>query len=273
MKISKNLIPNPRFVRSKLIDIIYNAQASHLGSNLSAIEILISIYACSNIKKIKNKNNDRSRIIISKGHCAAATYIVLYFFGLMSKKTLENFHKNNSYLAGHVSHSVEYCEHSTGALGHGLPVAVGLAIGQKKLKYKNALTFCLCGDGELQEGSIWEALLLAGHKKLDNLILLIDYNKISSITATNKVINMEPLKKKFESFNFICKEVDGHNIEKIIRNIKKLSLKKKPVALICNTTKGKGVSFSENQAIWHYNTLNHKQYLLAKEELKKNKSQ
>jgi len=269
MKFNKTSIPNPKLVRSKLIDIIYKAQASHLASNLSAIEILISMYACSNIKKIKNDNNDRSRIIISKGHCAAALYTVLYFFGLMTKKTLKTFHGNNSYLAGHVSHSVKYCEHSTGALGHGLPVAVGLAIGQKKLKYKGALTFCLCGDGELQEGSIWEALLLAGHKKIDNLILIIDYNKISSITATNKVINMEPLKKKFESFNFVCREVDGHNIEKIIYNIKKLSLKKKPVALICNTIKGKGLSFAENQAIWHYSTLDQKQYLLAKEELRK----
>ncbi len=268
MKLKRFSIPDPKLIRSKLIDIIYNAQASHLASNLSAIEILTSIYASSNIKKIKNSSNDRSRIIVSKGHCAASVYTILHFFGLMSKKTLETFHSNGSFLAGHVSHSVKYCEHSTGALGHGLPVAVGFAIGQKILNYKNSLTFCLCGDGELQEGSIWESLLLAGHKKLDNLILLIDYNKISSITKTNKVINMEPLKKKFQSFNFVCKEVDGHNIKKIIQNIKGLSLKKKPVALICNTIKGKGVAFAENQAIWHYNTLNKNQYLQAKENLK-----
>ena len=254
-------------IRSKILDIIFNSKASHLGPNLSVVEILISIYSSLNINKIKYKKDDRSRVVISKGHCAAATYATLNSFKLLTNKMLDTYHKNNSYLAGHVSHSVPYCEHSTGALGHGLGVAVGFAFGQKMKKYKTSLTFCVCGDGELQEGSIWEALLFAAHKKLDNLIIFIDYNKISSITKTNKVINLESLEKKFKSFNFNCKQINGHNIFEITKTINQLKLKGKPVVIICNTIKGKGVKFAENKPIWHYKTLSEEQYLIAKKTL------
>jgi len=132
----------------------------------------------------------------------------------------------------------------------------------------NPISFCLCGDGEIQEGSVWEAFMLAGHLKLNNFVVLIDYNKISSITDTNKVVNLEPLVQKFSSFGFNSIEVDGHNINSIYEAINKRD-KNKPLALICHTVKGKGVSFAENDPIWHYRTLTDELYTQAVTELKK----
>lgn len=264
-----NTLPNAVAIRLKIIELLYKTSANHLGSNMSAVEILISMYGLVDLEKIRQKKNDRSRILVSKGHCAVATYTVLNFYNLLSDQHLNTYYTNNSFLAGHVSHSVPFVEHSTGALGHGLSVAVGCALGQKSLGYKESLSLCVCGDGELQEGSIWEALMFAGHKKLDNLVVFIDYNKISSITNTNDVVNLESLTDKFNSFDFNTSVVDGHNVEAIMTEVNKLVFKKKPIAIICNTVKGKDVPFAENEAIWHYKSLNEKLYLEAKENLTK----
>ena len=267
---NKTNYPSPVYIRSKMIDILYTSKAGHLGSGMSVVEMIIAMYNSVNLKDIKSKKNYRSRIIISKGHCASATYTIMNFFNLITNKMLKTYHKNGSFLAGHVSHSVPYVEHSTGALGHGLSVAVGCAFALKK-KYpkKKPLSLCLCGDGELQEGSIWEALMFAAHHKLDNLVVLIDYNKISSITDTNKVLNLENIEKKITSFNLRPLTVDGHNVNKISNLIKKNVFKEKPLVLICNTVKGKDIPFAENKAIWHYRTLNKDLYLKAKNHLKK----
>ena len=267
---TKIKFPDPNKVRSKMVDILYNSSAGHLGSGMSVIEMLIAMYSSTNIKDIKNQKNFRSRVIVSKGHCAAATYSVMNAFKLITNKLLYTYHKNNSFLAGHVSHSVPCVEHSTGALGHGLAVAAGSSFAlKKKFKRRKSLSLCLCGDGELQEGSIWESIMFAAHHKLDNLVILIDYNKISSIKNTNDVINLENLKNKFLSFNCLTKVVDGHDIKKIISTIKKNTFKKKPLVLICKTTKGKNIPFAENKAIWHYKTLNKELYETAKKHLKK----
>ena len=258
--------PNPNQIRSKIIELLYNSKASHLGSNMSVVEILIAIYGSIDTTKIKNKLEDRDRVFISKGHCACATYTVMNFFDLIPTSKLNTYHSNDSYLAGHVSHSVSSVEHSTGALGHGVSVAVGAAIGMKSKKFSNnSKSYALCGDGEIQEGSVWEAFMLAGHLKLNNFIVFIDYNKISSIKKTNDVVNLEPLKEKFLSFGFDCVEVDGHNVEQLLNSIK--NQKQKPLAIICNTIKGKGISFAENDPIWHYRTLDEKLYSQAKQEL------
>ena len=181
-------------------------------------------------------------------------------FGLIGEKELSGFQKDNSYLAGHVSHSVSCVEHSTGALGHGVSVSVGSAIGLIAQNFKSGpLSICICGDGEIQEGSVWEAFMLAGHLKLKNFLLFVDYNKISSIKSTNEVVNLEPLKDKFLSFGFDCSVVDGHSIVKMSDAIKNRD-KNKPLALVCNTIKGKGVSFAENEPIWHYRILDEELY-------------
>ena len=261
--------PNTKEIRLKILKLLYNAKASHLGSGMSVVEILTAIYSLVDIDKIKNSAPDRSRIFVSKGHCACATYSVMNSFGIIDDTTLSTYHSNDSYLAGHVSHSVKGVEHSTGALGHGVSVALGSAIGLNSKKYKdNPLVFCLCGDGEIQEGSVWEAFMLAGHLKLSNFVVLGDYNKISSIKETNKVVNLEPLNEKFSSFGFNCVEVNGHDVEEIYNEISKKN-KDKPLVLICHTVKGKGVSFAENDPIWHYRTLTDELYLQAVNELKK----
>ena len=265
----KDNYPNPNNIRLKILKLLYNAKASHLGSGMSVVEILTAIYSLVDIDKIKLNSPDRSRVFVSKGHCACATYSVMNSFGLIDDEVLSTYHSNDSFLAGHVSHSVNCVEHSTGALGHGVSVALGAAIGMKSKNYKNdPMSLCLCGDGEIQEGSVWEAFMLAGHLKLDNFVVLIDYNKISSITETNKVVNLEPLSEKFSSFGFSSVEVDGHNVNSIYDEIINRD-KGKPLALICHTIKGKGVSFAENDPIWHYRTLTDELYTQAVTELKK----
>ena len=146
-------------------------------------------------------------------------------------------------------------EHSTGALGHGINVAVGCAIGLKSLGFKQSKVLALVGDGEIQEGSVWEAIMLASHLKLSNFVLLIDNNLISSIRRTSEVIDMRPLAKKFESFGLVTHEVDGHSVTDIRRAIEDLGHCQQPGAIICNTVKGKGVDFAEGQPVWHYRTL------------------
>ena len=258
-----------KLIRNKILDIIYNSKASHLGSSMSVVEILTAVYESVDCKEILNRDNFRSRVFVSKGHAAAATYATMSQFGLISDDDLYTYHKNDSVLCGHVSHKVDNVEHSTGALGHGMPVAVGCAIGLKSLKSNNSKSFAICGDGELQEGSIWEALLLAGHLKLDNFCMLVDYNKISSITFTNDVSNLEPLQQKFESFSCSSEICDGHNVEEIKKSIENCMFKGRPHVIICNTVKGKGIPFAENDPIWHYKTLDEELYKAAKENLKK----
>lgn len=260
-------IPSPIAVRETTLEMLYHSKAGHLGSNMSVIEMQIGMLASVDTKKIKNQSLDRSRIIISKGHCAAATYATLSHFGLIDSKLLKNYHLNGSYLTGHVSHMVDAVEHSTGALGHGINVAVGSAIGLKSRNF-DGLSLALVGDGEIQEGSVWEAIMFAVHHNLNNFICLVDNNRISSIENTHDVIDMRPLKERFEGFGCNVKEVDGHSVAEIIRSIKELSIGNKPGILICYTTKGKDVPFAENKPIWHYKNLSTEEFHKALEHLK-----
>ncbi len=254
-------------VRKKILDIIHRSKASHIGSSFSVVEILSAVYRSVDIKKIKNKQNNRDRVILSKGHSAAALYVILNHFGLMTNEELETYHTNGSLLMGHASHSIPYIEHSTGALGHGLPVAVGISIGLKSKKI-NSRVYVITGDGEFQEGSNWEALLLAGHLKPDNLCLLIDNNKLGGIGNTNRCCSLKPLKAKLMSFGLSVFEVDGHNEDEIYSAIQKGKKLEKPVAIICNTIKGKGASFMENNNVWHYRPPNKEEYENALIEIK-----
>jgi len=250
--------------RRTVIEIIYKAQASHLGSSLSVIEILTAVYSEVDIEKIRSKSPDRDKIILSKGHAAAALYATLYSFGLMSQEQISTYHQVGSSLQGHVSHGVEFVEHSTGALGHGPSVAVGHALAQNILN-SNSVTYVICGDGEIQEGSVWEALMYARTKELGNLVLIIDNNGISSITETKNVINYGLLKNSFVGFDLDVHELDGHDLVAITTLLKQIKDKPgaRPHVLICDTVKGKGVSFAESEPIWHYKTLNKEMLHLA----------
>jgi transketolase len=252
-----------RKVRKSVLTMLYLAKASHLGSNMSAIEMLIAIYSSVDCVKIRDQAPDRSRILISKGHCAAATYATMAYFGIVPMSLLETYHLNGSKLTGHVSHAVHGVEHSTGALGHGINIAVGCALGLRSRGHSDRLVLTLVGDGEIQEGSIWEAMMYVVHMRLNNFITLVDNNRISSVTNTEKVIDMRPLVARFEGFGFNVYEVDGHDVSAISNAIEQIRVGDKPGVVICNTIKGRDVPFAEWQPMWHYKSLTDEQYAEA----------
>lgn len=253
--------------RKNILKIIHAAKASHLGSSMSIVEILVSMYAVSNTTKILAGDKDRDRVIVSKGHAAAATYAVMHEFGLMTKEMLLKYHQKGSLLQGHVSHGVKYVEHSTGALGHGLSVGVGHAIYLKSQGFESKV-MVLCGDGEIQEGSVWEAAMLATTKKLNNLFLLVDVNGISSIKGTEEIISTGDLSDRFKGFGFNVKKVNGHDITEITSALEHKNPNSLPTVILCSTVKGKGVSFAENEPVWHYKSLNDELLMKALEELR-----
>lgn len=257
----------PIEVRKSIITMLYKGGASHLGSNMSAVEMMIAMYGSVDVEKIKANAPDRSRVIISKGHCAAATYATMAHFGILPMQMLDTYHKDGSLLAGHVNHAVEGVEHSTGALGHGVNVAVGCALGLRSRGFTDQLALTLVGDGEIQEGSIWEALMFAAHQKLDNFIMLVDNNRISSITNTEKIIDMRPLADRFAGFGLNVRDVDGHSVSAVSGAISELRGGGRPGVIVCNTVKGKDVPFAEWEPIWHYRSLNDELYREAVQHL------
>ena len=240
-------------VRKSILKIANSSQCSHIGSNLSIVDILTILY----IKFLKNKKN---YFILSKGHACLALYCVLKEMRFITEKTLNSFGKNDSILMSHASHKVPGIELSTGSLGHGLPVATGVALADKINKIKKK-TFVLLSDGELDEGSNWESLLFSSHHKLNNLVIIIDYNKLQSIDSVKNTLNLEPLKQKFQSFGCKVVSVDGHNFKQLEKVLSSSSTK--PLVIIANTIKGKGVSFMENSVLWHYKSLNSEDYQKA----------
>ena len=230
-----------RNIRINILTFTYKAKSSHIGSCLSIVEILAVLY-----DKILKKSD---RFILSKGHAALALYCTLFEKKFISSRILYSFGSNKTILMNHVSHKVNGVEFSTGSLGHGLPIAVGKALKFKVNKESNKV-FIIISDGEINEGTTWESLLFASHHKLDNLNIIIDYNKIQSMDFVKKVINIEPLKEKLLSFGCDVYQIDGHNVSAIYKALIKKN-NKKPKIIIANTIKGKGISFMENNNLWH----------------------
>ena len=256
-------------LRRIILDMIYKSKSSHIAVSFSIVEILTAIFENISIDKLKYQTEDRDRLIVSKGHSAAALYGILHQNNFLSENEIKSYCENNSILSGHVSHFVPYVEHSTGALGHGLPVAVGICLGLLSKGFNSAKTFVIVGDGELNEGSNWEAIMLAGNLKLQNLYLIIDKNNLAGVgSKLDEYCSIDPLDEKFKSFNFDVKNLDGHNSSLISSRIKEMSEIKKPKALICKTIKGKGVSFMENNNVWHYRPPGEDEYTKAKKEIK-----
>jgi transketolase len=245
-------------IRIRILQLSNAAKSSHIGSSLSIVEILVVLYKFF----IKKKNV----FILSKGHACLAYYCVLQKFGYFSNKILKSYGKNNTILLSHVSHRVPGVDFSTGSLGHGLPYATGRALAEK-INKTNIKIFVLISDGELNEGTTWESLLFAAHHELDNLITIVDYNKIQSLDFAKNVLKLEPLNKKFQSFGCNVKNIDGHNFNQIYRSLL-VKKNKKPTVIIANTIKGKGVSFMENSILWHYKFPNQKELDIAVKELK-----
>ena len=240
-------------MRKTVIEMIYEAQSGHPGGSLSAIEILTVLYFNQmNIVSRNPKDPDRDRLVLSKGHAAPALYAILAERGFFPKSHLKNLRKIDSNLQGHPDmRKIPGVDMTSGSLGQGLSVANGMAIAGK-LDQNIYRVYCLVGDGELQEGQIWEACMTSYQYKLNNLCLIVDNNNLQIEKKIKKVMNIYPLKEKFENFGFRVLEVDGHNIEELIMAFETAKkFKKRPTVIIAKTVKGKGVSFMENTCAWH----------------------
>ncbi len=258
-------------VRKHIIDEVYSAASGHPGGSLSCTDILTTLYfAEMRVDPKKPLWGDRDRFVLSKGHCSPALYAVLAEKGFFPKEDLLTFRKADSYLEGHPSmRYVPGVDMSTGSLGQGISAAVGMAMAGK-LDRKDYRVYAILGDGELQEGQVWEASMAAAHYKLDNLTAFLDYNGLQIDGKITDVMSPEPVAGKFEAFGWNVLKVDGHDIEKIIEAINQAkNTKGKPTIIVANTIKGKGVSFMENQAGWHGSAPNKEQRDQAIEELDK----
>jgi transketolase len=246
--------------------------SSHIGSILSMADILAVLYGEVLLYKPEEpKWAGRDRFILSKGHAGAGVYATLAESGFFPVEKLQTHYQDGSDLSGHVSHKgIPGVEFSTGSLGHGLPVAAGMALAAK-INNENHRAFVLLGDGECGEGANWEAILFAAHHKLDNLVAIVDRNKLQSIYATEDTLALEPFAEKWKAFDWNVIEIDGHNHVEILDACKEESKAiNKPLCIIASTIKGKNVSFMENNILWHYRSPQGAEYEAAIAELELN---
>lgn len=240
-------------IRAEAIKMVARAGGSHLGGALSMADILAVLYSeVMDVDASYPAWPERDRFILSKGHCCSALYAALAIKGFIPRQELETYGANSSRLMPHVSHKVPGVEFSTGSLGHGLPFACGKALAAKRQR-KEWRTYVVVSDGELDEGSNWEAILFAPQQSLDNLVLIVDYNRIQSLGNVCDVMDLHPLADKFKAFRWGVCEVDGHDHEALKTALKSAPWHaSRPSCLIAHTVKGKGVDFMEGQLRWHY---------------------
>lgn len=257
-----------RAIRRDALQMVHDASASHIGSALSIVDILAVLYAdLLRIDPATPEATNRDRFLLSKGHACVAVYTALANVGMILHESLKTYGHDHSLLMNHISHKVSGVEFSTGSLGHGLPFGVGKALAAKR-KGEDWRTFVLMSDGELDEGSNWEAMMFAAHHGLDNLIAIIDYNKLQSLTTVAQTLGLEPLAAKFNAFGWSVREVDGHDHDALARELGNVPWTPgNPSILIAHTTKGKGVSFMENKVEWHYRSPNSEELAQALAEL------
>jgi transketolase len=265
---STSSIEMARAIRKKALEMVHAVNASHIGGVLSMADVLAVLY--TNVLRVRPEQPDwpeRDRFILSKGHCCTGVYAALALRGFFPLDDLKQYGREGSRLMTHISHKVPGVEFSTGSLGHGLPFGCGKALAAKR-KGASWRTFVMLSDGELDEGSNWEAILFAPHHRLDNLVAIVDYNKIQSLGDVKDVLELHPLAEKFRAFRWAVREIDGHNHGEIEAAFKALPWEPgKPNCLIAHTTKGKGVSYMENKLLWHYRTPNADQVRQAHQEL------
>lgn len=243
-----------RRLRIDIVRMTARAKSSHVGGGLSMAEILAVLYGA--ILRVDPDRPDwtaRDRFVLSKGHACAGLYAALGERGFLTAADLETFYADGSRLSGHATHTgVPGVECSTGSLGHGLPIACGMALAGRHATTPFRV-FALLSDGECDEGSNWEAALFAGHHRLHNLTVIIDYNRIQSLGHTSEVLNLDPLADKWRSFGWDTNEVDGHDVDALVTALGSAPLAaNQPRCVVAHTTKGKGVSFMEDRLLWHY---------------------
>ncbi len=257
-----------RRMRAQALQMVHRAKASHIGSALSICDIVAVLYG--QVLRLDPKQPNapqRDRFILSKGHACVAVYAALAEIGFFPVDDLLEYGQDHSVLMNHISHKVAGVEFSTGSLGHGLPFGTGKALAAKRSK-QDWRTFVLLSDGELGEGSNWEALMFAAHHQLDNLVAIVDYNKLQSLTTVDKTLRVEPLADKFRAFGWAVREVDGHDHASMTDLLGTAPWEGgKPSFLVAHTTKGKGVSFMENSVDWHYKSPSPEQLEQALKEL------
>jgi transketolase len=261
---------NPSELRKTVVNMAYNGQSVHVGCAFSLIEILSSLYG--KVLKYNPKNPvdpDRDYLVLSKGHGVMAQYACFHELGWIGDEAVEKYFADGSMLHGLSESHIPGCEVTSGSLGHGLPIGVGIAKGLQ-LQKKSQKVYTIVGDGELNEGSIWEALLFAAHHKLKNFYVIVDANEFQAMGKISDVLNMESLTEKFSAFGFETAECDGHDLGEVTKTLQLFS-SNKPKALIARTVKGKGVSFMERDNIWHYTRLDQATLALALTELDSHK--
>ena len=254
-------------VRKDIVNMIYNAKSGHPGGSLSCVDILVSLYFHIMDLKLDEKGNRIDKFVLSKGHAAPAYYATLAECGFIPKKDLETLRKVDSYLEGHPTNKINGIDASSGSLGQGLSIASGMALS-KKVYNENGYVYCILGDGEMQEGQIWEALMSINKYKLSNLVIFVDYNGLQIDGNVCDVMPINPLKEKIEAFGINVLIVDGHSHKEIIDAVDEAKKNmNSATVIIANTIKGKGVSFMENNASWHGKAPNDEEYKIALEEL------
>ena len=258
-------------IRKGIVTSVHSAKAGHPGGSLSAAEIFTYLYFEElNVDPEDPKKPDRDRFVLSKGHTAPGLYAALAERGFFPKEDLVTLRHTGSYLQGHPDMKcIPGVDMSSGSLGQGISAAVGMAIAAK-LSGDDYRVYTLLGDGEIQEGQVWEAAMLAAHRKLDNLVVIVDNNNLQIDGRIDEVNSQYPIDKKFEAFNFRVINIDGNDFEQIEAAFKEArTVKERPTAIIAKTVKGKGVSFMENEASWHGKAPNDEQFKVAMEDLEK----
>lgn len=256
-------------LKKRIFLTAYKAGAAHLASSFSVIDILYTLYCeeIIDIESIRLGKDDRDRVILSKGHACLAQYVILNKVGIITDDELNSFCQKGSHLGGEPRlGSVEGIEASTGSLGHGLSYAVGIAMAYKLNNYQSGV-YVIIGDGECQEGSIWEAAMSAVNFKLDNLTVIMDNNKLQAMGSVEEIMGIKSWKERWKSFGFDVLEVDGHDTEQLRNTLCKQVEKDVPRIIIADTIKGKGVSFMEKVPIWHYRMPNKEELEIIKDEL------
>lgn len=242
-----------RRVRTQCLRMVHRAKASHIGSALSIADLMAVLYG--GVMRVDPRRPDwseRDRFLLSKGHACTAAYATLAETGFFDRALLETFSRDGSRLAGHITSGTPGVEVSTGSLGHGLSIACGMALAAK-MNGESYRTFALLSDGECDEGSIWEAAMLAGHHHLDNLIVIVDYNKIQSLGQVSEILDLEPFAAKWGAFRWAVQEVDGHDVRALTETFAAVPFSAgQPSCVIAHTVKGKGVSFMEDLVEFHY---------------------
>lgn len=257
-----------RTIRLEALKMVHSSGASHIGSSFSMAELLAVLYG--KVLRVDPEKPDwpeRDRFILSKGHGCAGLYAALAEKGFFPRDWLASFYKDGGRLPGHATYGIPGIEVSTGSLGHGLAIATGMACAGRR-QARSFRVFVLLSDGECDEGSTWEAAMFAGHHRLQNLLAIIDYNKIQSLGSVAEVLGLEPFAAKWRSFGWAVKEIDGHNLAQVVEALEGVpEAGNRPTCIIAHTIKGKGVSFMEGNILWHYRSPDAAEYRKALAEL------